>query len=338
MGLKTTQKFLTCFLVLSSLLLPSTLTAQVYSNNPVLMSIGEEELRLNDIQDQQIYELRKELHSLILKKMNRKGLSKLYEQHPDIREFPNLETDESQVRAIYQANFRNRGTYEDFAPKIRSYLQEQGKLMFEMQKLEQAIQKGMVTVHLSKPDPFLPTVKMSNAYQRGNRKAKVLVLEFSDYQCPFCSRVQQTVQTLFEKYQKDVLFAYRHFPLEFHKEADEAALAAECARDQGKFEDYHQILYQNQKAQFIPDLKNYARAVKIPNLKTFDACLTSQKYRQRVNDDIQAAVSAGFRGTPGFVIGLYDTESQTVQGETLSGAQPFHVFEDLILKYLTQSQ
>ena len=330
-------RLLVFFIVLSGLS-SATLTAQVYSNNPVLMKIGQEELRLNDIQDQQIYELRQQLHSLIVKKMNQEGLAKLYEKYPDQAIFPNLEVDESQVRAIYQANFRNRGTYEGFAPKIRSYLQEQTKMMFEMQQLEQATQNGLVKVYLLKPDPFLPTVAIQDAYQRGNGEAKVVLLEFSDYQCPFCNRVQETVQTLFEKYQKDVMFAYRHFPLEFHKEADEAAMAAECARDQGKFQEYHQMLYQNQKAQFIPDLKKYARAVQVSDLKKFDACLTSQKYRNRVNDDIQAAVSAGFRGTPGFVIGLYDAETHTVQGETLSGAQPLHVFENLILKYLTQSQ
>ena len=121
-----------------------------------------------------------------------------------------------------------------------------------------ALKKGWVISNLEAPSDFLLKGNIKTGYLRGNKKASVILLEYSDYQCPFCSRVQSTIRKLIDKYQDRVAFGYRHFPLAFHKEADEAAIASECAREQGKFEEIHRLLYSRQKAQGKEELKKYA--------------------------------------------------------------------------------
>ena len=97
-------------------------------------------------------------------------------------------------------------------------------------------------------------------------------------------------------------FGYRHFPLAFHKEADEAAIASECAREQGKFEEIHMILYSRQKAQDKEELKKYAREIKVKYPDKFDECLDNEKYRGLVDQDMKDGSSLGITGTPGFLL------------------------------------
>ena len=171
---------------------------------------------------------------------------------------------------------------------------------------------------------------------RGNKKASVILLEYSDYQCPFCGRVQGTLGKLINDYQDRVAFGYRHFPLAFHKEADESAIAAECAREQNKFEEIHQILYENPRAQTLNDLKEYAREIKIKSPAKFDQCLDSERYRGLINQDIKDGAELGITGTPGFFVGLFDSKSGEIQGEVLSGAQPYSTFKQTLDKYLSR--
>ena len=163
-----------------------------------------------------------------------------------------------------------------------------------------------------------------------------MLLEFSDYQCPYCNRIQPTLRTLINKYKEKVAFAYRHFPLAFHYDADEAAIAAECAGEQGKYGEMHTLLYNNQQALRPVNLKEYARQLKIQNRAKFDQCVDQEKYRDKVNKDINEGKLLGINGTPGFVIGLYDPKTKIVRGELLSGAQPQEEFERLIQKYLNR--
>ena len=123
------------------------------------------------------------------------------------------------------------------------------------------IKKGWIVSHLKAPSDYLLKGNIKTAYIRGNKKASVIVLEYSDYQCPFCSRVQSTLDQLIVEYDDRVAFGYRHFPLDFHNEADESAIAAECAREQNKFEEMHRFLFKNLKEQSIKDLKKYARII-----------------------------------------------------------------------------
>ena len=200
-----------------------------------------------------------------------------------------------------------------------------------------ALKKGWVISNLKAPSDFLLKGNIKTGYLRGNKKASVILLEYSDYQCPFCGRVQSTINKLLEKYKDRVAFGYRHFPLAFHKEADEAAIASECAREQGKFEEIHGILYLRQKAQDKEDLKNYAREIKIKSPVKFDECLDNEKYRGLVDQDMKDGANLGITGTPGFFVGLFNPKSGEIQGEVLSGAQPYDAFQQTLEKYLSQN-
>ncbi len=165
----------------------------------------------------------------------------------------------------------------------------------------------------------------NGAYYLGNPKAKVTVVEFSDFECPFCNRVKPAIKQMKEEYVKTgkVKLVFRHLPLSFHRNAEPAAIASLCAGRQGKFWEYHDKLFANQNALSATNLKKYASDMKL-DMSKFSSCLRDPKISQQVQADKMAANKAGIRGTPGFLI----------NGETLSGAQPYSKFKEVIEKKL----
>ena len=244
-----------------------------------------------------------------------------------------------EIIAFYeQNNLKERGTLDQLRPQIEKFLKQQVRSQHMLNQYSLALKKGWIVSHLEAPSDFLLKGNIKTAYMRGNKKASVVVLEYSDYQCPFCGRVQITLGKLIKNYQNRVAFGYRHFPLAFHQEADEAAIAAECAREQDKFEEIHMLLFKKPKAQTLDNLKKYAREIKIKSPAKFDKCLESEKYRGLVNQDLKDGAELGITGTPGFFVGLFDYKSGEIQGEVLSGAQPYSTFKQTIDKYLSRNQ
>lgn len=167
---------------------------------------------------------------------------------------------------------------------------------------------GKVEVAINPDDPV-----------RGNPQAKVTIVEFSDFQCPYCGIVEPTVKKVLETYADKVRLVYKNFPLPSHENAQPAALAALCAKEQGKFWEYHDTLFENQESLKVTDLKKYAADL---GLKTqdFTSCLDGKKYKSQIEMDIMEANRVGVRGTPAFFI----------NGRFLSGAQPFENFQTII--------
>lgn len=163
----------------------------------------------------------------------------------------------------------------------------------------------------------------------GPADAKVTVIEFSDFQCPYCRRFHdETLPQLRQMYGDRIRFVYRDLPLtSLHAFAQGAAEAAECADEQGKFWEYHDLLFQNQTALQPADLKAYAARLGL-NQSAFDACVDSHKYADEVNADVQAASDAAITGTPTFFI----------NGRRLVGAQPLSAFQQAIDAALQQAQ
>jgi len=122
-----------------------------------------------------------------------------------------------------------------------------------------------------------------------------------------------------EKYGDDVTIVYRHFPLSFHDRAQRAAEASECANDQGKFWDYHDALFANQRELQDEHLSQYAADVGL-DTTAFNECLSSGKHVAKVENDMKEGSSAGMTGTPGFFI----------NGRFIGGAQPLEVFTEII--------
>lgn len=149
-------------------------------------------------------------------------------------------------------------------------------------------------------DPFL-----------GPSDAKVTVVEFSDFQCPACGATFPVVKQVQEEYGDRIKFVYRDFPLtSIHPFAQKAAEAAECADEQGKFWEYHDILFQNQTALAISDLKQYAGGLGL-NQSEFDSCLDNGEFAIEVARDAAAAQSLGAPGTPTFFINGVRYKSMT---------------------------
>ncbi len=173
----------------------------------------------------------------------------------------------------------------------------------------------------------------------GDKNAPVTIIEFSDFQCPFCARFYlQTEKQIIDEYVDTgkVKFVYRDFPLNsIHPDAQPAAEAAECADEQGKFWEYHNILFEKQdewvgNAEIM--LKKYASDLKL-DTKKFNDCLDSNKYASEVNKDATDAVASGGQGTPYFV---FLDKNGDVTG-VVSGAQQFPAFKSAIEKTLAAS-
>lgn len=187
------------------------------------------------------------------------------------------------------------------------------------------------------PSPAVPEQKALEAKEalelaatglvKGNPNAQVTIVEFSDFQCPYCGKAEPTLKQIFETYKDKVKLIYRHYPLPFHENAFAAALASMCANEQGKFWEYHDKLFENQEKLTSPDLKNYASQLGLETDK-FNPCLDNKKYKAQVDKDYNDGQAAGVSGTPAFFI----------NGRLVAGAQPFESFKSIIDEELTKAE
>jgi protein-disulfide isomerase len=169
----------------------------------------------------------------------------------------------------------------------------------------------------------------------GEQNAPITIIEFSDFQCPFCARFhEQTLPLILEQYVETgkVKFVYRDFPIQSsHPNAMPAAAASECAHEQEKYWEYHDELFENQGiwnnmeiTSAITVFKEYATKLEL-NQEQFDSCLDSGKYIEEVNKDLKDGQNYGITGTPGFFIG--NEQDGFIQ---LTGARPFEAFKSVI--------
>jgi len=207
-------------------------------------------------------------------------------------------------------------------PELRSVRQKLARNQSELHLTRQELLKRLQD-HDGTPILLQPA-KVQVAYDparlRGSPQAPVMIVEFSDFQCPFCRKVQSTLKNLFEKYQGQVSLAYRDFPLRgLHSQAELAAEASRCAVEQEKFWEYHDLLFGNPDKLNRAGVAGMAQSLGL-NEKQFEACLSSGKYTKQIEQDLQDGIRAGVEGTPGIFI----------NGILLSGAQPEAAFEKII--------
>ncbi len=164
---------------------------------------------------------------------------------------------------------------------------------------------------------------------KGDVNAPVTIVEFSDYECPFCARhFEETLPLIIEEYVDTgkVRIVFRDFPLEFHSYAQKASEAAECAGEQEKYWEMHDTLFENQKNLDVDSLKKYAEDIGL-NTGEFDNCLDSDEMADEVKKDMEDGKDYGVSGTPG----------NFINGRFVSGAQPFSVFQQIIEEELAKS-
>ena len=236
---------------------------------------------------------------------------------------------EADVVTFYQSNINQMQgrSLEVMAPAIRRYLQEQqneaarASLIAELRKSGPAVRvlfdAPRHEVELSADDPSL-----------GSASAPVTLVEFSDFQCPFCQRVAPTLKQVKETYGDKVRVVWKDFPLtQIHPQAFKAGEAAHCAADQGKFWEYHDRLFANQQALQPNDLKKHAADLGL-DATAFAACLDSSKYGERVRDGVAEGSRLGVNSTPTIYI----------NGRVLSGAQPYETFVSVIDEELSKAK
>jgi protein-disulfide isomerase len=162
-------------------------------------------------------------------------------------------------------------------------------------------------------------IEVGEAPILGAADAKVTIVEWADFQCPYCGRVGPTLQQVMKEYGDDVRIAFKHLPLSFHDKALGAHQAAEAAHRQGRFWEFHDLIFANQRQLGEKIYTRYALELGL-DLKQFKKDMASSSVNDRVQEDLKVAQSLGISGTPTFVI----------NGKTLSGAQPFAAFKSVI--------
>jgi len=304
----------------------ATVGGQPITEDDLLQSVASKLILLRNLE----YQMKKQaLDNLIDQRLleaeaKRKGMSadKFLEQEVDTKV---AEPTDAELNAYYLAQKAelNRPLNEAKAqlePSLKQAKVQQARQAFYAHLREQA----KVVVLLSPPRV---EVSVDPARVRGNPKAKVMIVEFSDFQCPYCGGVQATLQSVLAKHPETVALAYRDMPMsKIHPLARKAAEAARCAGEQGKFWEYHDLLFADQSKLDQDGLMDKARTLKLDEQR-FESCLGSEKFRAQIQQDSQDGMRAGVSGTPGFFI----------NGIFLSGSQPESAFENLVQEQLSAS-
>jgi protein-disulfide isomerase len=282
--------------------------------------------QLRPLREQEYQIKKKALEDLINQRVleaeaKKKDLSteKLLEQEVDSK-VP--EPTDAEVSAVYAVqNDQINRPFEEVKPQLRQNLKrariQQTRQDYYVKLREQA----KVSVLLGPPRM---EVGFDPARVRGNPKARVMIVEFSDFQCPYCGQAVAILKNVLTKHQDSVALAFRDMPMtQIHPQALMAAEAARCAGEQGKFWEYHDLLFGDPNRLDHKGLMEKAKGLKLDE-KQFDSCLTNEKYKPQIEQDSQEGMRAGVSGTPGFFI----------NGIFLSGAQPEATFESTIQEQL----
>jgi protein-disulfide isomerase len=279
---------------------------------PKLLDLRKQEYQLK--RDALDYLIRRKLVDAEAKK---KGLTvdELFKQEVDSK-IP--EPSDAEAKGYYLAA-RNSSTlsFEELKPQLKQLMRnaeiEQGR-----QKYADSLRAKVDVAILLQP----PSVHVvyDSARVKGNPDAPVTIVEFGDFQCPFCQRTEATLKALLAKYDGRVKLAYLDFPLtEIHSYAEKAAEAAHCAGDQGKFWEYHDNLFADQSKLDEASLIGRAQSLHLDET-AFRSCLSSGKFKHDIDANREEGTKAGVTGTPAYFI----------NSVFLSGAQPQAEFEKII--------
>ncbi|HEY3092363.1 MAG TPA: thioredoxin domain-containing protein [Vicinamibacterales bacterium] len=235
---------------------------------------------------------------------------------------------DTDVRSFYVQNSeRMQGrSFEQMSAAIEQYLEDQQQTTAK-QDLIAELRKGGPAIRVVLDAPRTAITVNPDDPSDGKADAAVTVVEYSDFQCPFCLRVMPTLKQLRAKYGDRMRLVWKDFPLtQIHPQAFVAAQAGNCAREQGKFWELHDKMFGSQSALQPDALKKYAAEAGLDTTK-FNQCLDTSKYEARVQDAIRAGGRLGIQSTP----------TVFVNGRMINGAQPIEVFQGVIDEELARS-
>jgi protein-disulfide isomerase len=297
----------------------ATVAGQPISAQDLAAELGAKSMQMRN----QEYQAKSQaLDELIRKRVveaeaKRRGVSvdKLYETEVDSKV---VEPSEAEVEGYYLAV---KSQINQPLQAVKPQLQKSVKAL----KTQQARQEYADSLR-DKADVVIllrqPTVEVNydQARVKGDPKAPITIVEFSDYQCPYCQRAEPTLKALLTKYNGRVKLAFRDFPLKaLHPNAEIAAEASRCAGEQGKYWEFHDAMYADQTKLSQPGLVETAHSLGL-NQESFGSCLTGGKFKAQIEQDVQDGTRAGVSGTPGFFI----------NGVFVNGAKPQSDFEKII--------
>jgi protein-disulfide isomerase len=233
---------------------------------------------------------------------------------------------DADITAWYQANPArlNGASLEQVKAPIKSLLIEQRMDAVRASFVESLKAKTTVSVTL---EPPRVEITDGGRTPRGTASGPIEVIEFSDFQCPFCQRANPVVDQVLKTYGDKVKFVYRHYPLPNHPNARPAAEASACAEVQGKFWEYHDRLFANPTKLTDADLKAHAAALGLDATR-FNTCFDNHQQKPGVDQDIADGEAVGVTGTPAFFI----------NGRSIEGAQPFESFKRIIDEELARKK
>ena len=271
----------------------------------------------------QIYQARKKAleglveEKLIEKAAKEKGVTKEAYLAENVDAKVTAPTDE-EIKAFYdRQKGRIKAPFDQMKGRIADYLKD----MKERSKRREMVAhlKKNADVKILLEPPRTEVSLDGAAYTSGDKDAEIVLVEFSDYECPFSKRAQATVTRIRDEYKGKIYYAFFDYPLPFHQHSREAHEAARCAGEQGKYFEYGAQLFENQQKHGVEDLKKYAKDLGL-DMKAFDTCLDAGKSAAEVQQSAEKGSRLGVSGTPAFFI----------NGIMISGAQPFESFKEIL--------
>jgi protein-disulfide isomerase len=237
------------------------------------------------------------------------------------------EPSDVELRTMYEMNKNSRfkdKAFEEVSASLKEQLKFQKERMAYDTLMSTLKNGSKVSVLLERPSV---EVSVDDDPAQGNPNAPIKLIEFSEFQCPFCKRARPTIEKVMSTYKDKVYYVFRDFPLSFHKEAKNAALSANCAHDQGKYWDFSKELWNAQQALSTEKYTEIAKKINL-DMNKFNQCVQSRKYDKEIDKDQNDGIEVGVSGTPAYFI----------NGKFLSGAQPFESFRELIEEELAKQK
>ncbi len=222
---------------------------------------------------------------------------------------------------VYYDDYNGKEPYEAVRDKIKDYIHQRRQAKYRAAFIQKLRTQGSVLITLAPPGADFP---LTGAPRLGPEDAPVRLVEFADYECPYCAKVNPHLAKLREEFGDKVSVYYKDLPLPMHARARKAAEAARCAGDQGKFWEYHDVLFSGGLE--VSQLKHHAEELKLDSAK-FDQCLDTGAESATVQRDFSDAQQLGLSGTPAFFI----------NGHYFSGAVEYKTLRDMVAQQLASS-
>jgi protein-disulfide isomerase len=319
------------FLVLS-LALATTPTAALSADDAVVARIGETTISRADLEKEvkaQLIEIDNARYEALKSGLDRMIGEKLFVAEAkargmtveallaaEVKSKVKAPTDE-EIASVYEASKAELGdaTLEQVKPQIIQFLSQRQEAVATRELVDSLRAKYKPVINLEAPRLDVATGDLEG---RGPADAPITIIAFSDYECPYCKRAEETVEQVIAAYPNKIRYYHRDFPLDFHANARPAAEAARCANAQGKFWPYRTALFASQNLA-EERLKSIADETGVDRAK-FDECLASDQFASAIDKDMSDGAGVGVNGTPAFF----------VNGRMLSGAQPLEAFKEII--------